>query len=106
MFKRFFAESQVKDEDLLGRWEFEKSEPAGSGFEGSAMEFEGNGKLTYASPTEGGTGLMVLTWRIEDAFLVTDQPSAPQENRTKFAFEGTDRLRLEYSGVTSWYARI
>ena len=31
---------------------------------------------------------MLLTWRIDGEELVTDQPSAPNEERTRFRFEG------------------
>jgi hypothetical protein len=36
---------------------------------------------------------------------VTNQPSAPQEERTAFSLEGHDRLLLDYGGAKASFTR-
>jgi hypothetical protein len=48
----------------------------------------------------------VLTYRVEDDLLITDQPSSPREERTRFWFSPDGRLVLDYEGVQARYVRV
>jgi len=73
--------------------------------EGVSMEFTGNGELIYALHQEDKVQLMSLTYRVSNAYLITDQPSSRREERTRFRFESDDVLVLEYEGAESWFQR-
>ena len=48
---------------------------------------------------------MVLTFLVEKGILITDQPSAPRQERTPFKFDGSGRLCLENEGHPVYYVR-
>jgi hypothetical protein len=48
---------------------------------------------------------MFLTYRVVGDELVTDQPSAPREERTQFRFTQDVRLVLTFGGVQSTFRR-
>ena len=77
---------------LLGKWMGRfNGEPI-------AMEFHKGGRLAYvALSPRGPTQIMRLTWRVEGDDLITDQPSHPDEQRTKFSVSG-DVLSLTLAG--------
>jgi hypothetical protein len=45
-----------------------------------------------------------MTYRVEGDVIVTNQPSAPHEERTRFKRDGDD-LVLEFGGVASRFSR-
>jgi hypothetical protein len=49
---------------------------------------------------------MRLVYRVDGDELITDQPSAPGEHRTKFSFDDGGRLILEDEGETSRFVRV
>ncbi len=49
---------------------------------------------------------MNLLFRVDGDHLVTNQPSQPQEERTKFSFDAEGNLILDYDGNKSWFARL
>ena len=51
--------------------------------------------------------IMHLTYRVEGAWLVTDQPSSPQEQRSEFFFtrEGQLAVKNESTDPPTLYAR-
>jgi len=46
-----------------------------------------------------------LTYRVEGQMVVTNQPSAPREERTRFRLTPQGKLILEFGGVESQYVR-
>jgi hypothetical protein len=49
--------------------------------------------------------VMLLTWRIEGETLVTNQPSAPREERTAYILPDDRTLILSFGGQKSRYVR-
>ncbi len=47
---------------------------------------------------------MRMTWRTDGGHLVTDQPSAPREERTRYEVEG-NQLVLRFGGFESRWLR-
>ena len=83
---------------LLGKWYGKvNAEPV-------AIEFRDGGQMAYAVVAGDKTQTMRMTYRVDGAFLVTDQPSAPKEERTSFHFDGDD-LILEFGGVATRFTR-
>jgi hypothetical protein len=69
------------------------------------MEFKADGQLIYAIDAGAKWQIMRLTFRIDGSTLVTNQPSAPKEERTAFAFDGKDQLVLDYGGAKASFTR-
>jgi hypothetical protein len=99
LFKRTRDEARPSSpHDLLGKW---YGRVAG---EPAALEFRPDGRMAYVVTSGGKQRTMLLSWRTEDDWLITDQPSAPREERTRFRFEGP-RLVLAFGGVESRFDR-
>jgi hypothetical protein len=71
----------------------------------SRLDFSPNGGLTYTVHTEGKRQVMLLTYRVEGEVLITDQPSDPKEERTKFKIRSDGTLVLLYEHRPSTYVR-
>jgi hypothetical protein len=69
------------------------------------MEFKPDGQLIYAIDAGGKWQIMRLTFRLDGSTIVTNQPSAPSEERTAFALEGNDKLILDYGGAKALFIR-
>jgi hypothetical protein len=64
-------------------------------------EFLEDGRLAYAILTPKGTKMMRMTYRVEGDILITDQPSHPREERTRFGWDESGALILEFGGMKS-----
>lgn len=91
--------------ELLGRWQLSQADPALGLDPGAVAEFTADGRLTYTIPTGDRDQIILLTYRVEGATLVTDQPSAPREERTAFSLSG-DELRLDHGGAVARFERV
>jgi hypothetical protein len=69
------------------------------------MSFEANGSLTYAVRTQDKKEIILLGYRVDGDQLITDQPSAPREERTQFAFTSDGRLELTYGEIRTYFVR-
>lgn len=94
--------------ELIGCWEVDPSDAgAFREFGRTTMEFREDGSLTYKIITdEGKHQVMFLTFIVEGDMIVTNQPSHPREDRTRFAFAGDDELRLTQGSTTVVYRRV
>jgi len=73
------------------------------------LEFEEEGRLAYTIHLPKKKQIMHLTYRVEGSWLVTDQPSHPQEERSEFFFTSDGRLALKHPGTSlppSLYVRV
>jgi hypothetical protein len=88
---------------LIGRWR--QIEPSNDAEE-VTMSFGLNGELVYTIDTEEKTQFINLVFEISEDTLITDQPSAPQKEYTKFYFESDNLLVLDYDGDQTKFQRI
>jgi hypothetical protein len=93
-------------EKLIGCWHLVRSDGEIDAGDEVEMEFYPNGQLTYAIAEGENWQLSLLTYKIVGDLIITNQPSAPSEERTKFAFEPDGKLRLESDGSRTWFAPI
>jgi hypothetical protein len=74
--------------------------------EGVEMRFSPDGKLTYAIQQARSRQIMNLAYEVQGSDIVSNQPSAPAENRTRYAIDKQGHLVLEFAGSRSWYRRL
>jgi hypothetical protein len=79
------------NEKLLGRW-YGKLDG-----DSMAVEFAPDGRLACVILHGDRRQTIMLTYRLEGKYLITDQPSHPREERTKVEFVGDD-IVLEFQG--------
>jgi hypothetical protein len=104
-FDRFRrAPRSTRSADLLGCWQLVRSEPEADG-KGVEMEFRPDGELQYRIDAGDRWQIMRLTYRVEGDVIVTDQPSAPREERTRFTLLDDGSLLLKLRGSRTWYRR-
>jgi len=49
---------------------------------------------------------MNLTYQVSGNILITDQPSYPKVEQTKFSFDPNGQLVLRYPGAKAWFERV
>ena len=92
---------------IIGRWTRDPDDPKAIATYGDvSLDFSRNGALTYTIHAGGKRQIMLLTYRIDGDVLVTDQPSAPKEERTKFRITAEGKLVLEHEDRPSTYVRV
>ena len=91
-----------KDDRLIGKWR----KQAAAGEEPQFMRFYADGLLVYIFNTKGKNQLIFLNWKTDDGVIVTDQPSHPKEERTRYEFLLDNRLKMTHAqeGVSYWAA--
>ena len=89
---------------LHGRWILVQADGDLDIGDGVEMEFQPNGGLTYSINAGDKVQIMKLTYRVEGNQIISNQPSAPNEEKTTFRFEG-EQLVLESDGSRSWFKR-
>lgn len=69
-----------------------------------AMEFLPDGRLAMVFLQGQRRQTIRLSYRVEGGELVTDQPSEPREQRSRFSFVGSD-LVLDFDGEKTRLSR-
>ena len=91
---------------LLGLWVVHPEDKAAIRQLGQvSMKFEKNGRLTYTIHEKEKDQVIQLTYFVDDSHVVTNQPSHPAEERTRFDFDANGDLQLEVEGRWSRYCR-
>jgi hypothetical protein len=107
LFSIFKRRERGDDPRLHGQWQLVRSEdPTMEVGEGVEMQFSPDGKLTYTIKQSGSRQIMNLTYQVQGSEIVSNQPSAPAENRTRYAIDEQGQLVLESDGSRSWYRRL
>jgi hypothetical protein len=70
------------------------------------MAFGLNGELVYSIDTQEKMQIINLVYKVSGNTLITDQPSAPQKEYTKFYFEADGLLVLDYDGEKPKFQRV
>ena len=91
---------------LIGRWHTDPADITSLREYGSvSLNFTADGRLIYTIRSEGKDQIVLLTYRVENQTLVTDQPSEPGEERTAFSLTPEGKLIMFYEGHQSIYVR-
>ena len=88
------------DADLIGRWR-----EVGPENEASTMVFTEDGELIYSIHSGDRTEIINLVYEVSGDQLITDQPSSPRKEISKFYFEPNGILVIDYQGEKTRFMR-
>ena len=101
------TDSHVNSNALIGRWTSDPDDTDSlSEFGRSTLVFGPDCKLVYIMHGEKKDDIVLLIYRVEAGIIITNQPSAPQEERTAFRITPEGALVLEFGGIPSRYLRM
>jgi hypothetical protein len=69
------------------------------------MEFSADGNLTHMLHAENENRVMLLTYRVDDGTIISNQPSNPREERTQFEITPDGKLVLVNNGIRTRYIK-
>jgi len=98
-------DSTQSHQRLLGEWRLIKGDDLENG-DGVSVKFLPKGKLIYIIELKDRKQIINLSFRVDGKYLVTDQPFAHKEEKTKFSFDAKGNLVLQYGGKRSWFVRV
>jgi hypothetical protein len=91
---------------LLGKWRSDPADEKAIELYGDvSLEFTERGELLYTVHAPDKDQVILLKYRLENGALITDQPSGPREERTRYFFDPDGKLRLCLGGKESIYIR-
>jgi hypothetical protein len=93
--------------ELVGTWRSDPSDVAGIRKYGAiTLQFLADGTLVYTVRESGKASMACLTYRTEPGFLITDQPSKPRLERTKYHIGEDGVLVLESGDQKTRYVKV
>ena len=101
---KLFGLGKDARQKLEGRWVLDPSDTDAVAAFGKASAEFANGRLVYEVEEDGKLQIMLMTYRVEGQTLITDQPSHPRPERTRYSLGG-DTLTLEFGGLTGRFIR-
>jgi hypothetical protein len=102
LFGSLFARKRRASNALLGCWHLI---PDSQSDEAAEADFRDDGTLHYSVLSGTRWRIMKLTYRIDGDVIVSNQPSAPAEQRSRFSVALDGTLTLEFGGVQSRFRR-
>lgn len=85
--------------ELVGRWVVSRNDASTLSALGDVqIEFDANGKMDYFINEGDKTQSINMTYRIDGEFIISDQPSHPRPERTKFVLARENVLELWLGG--------
>lgn len=91
--------------NFVGIWKIDEADGRARAELGDVLlEFDEAGRLTYVIRGKESDQVIKLRYRVDGDTIVTDQPSAPQTERTSFSFDGRT-LTLSFGGVPYRFIR-
>jgi hypothetical protein len=90
---------------LVGRWRLVHTEGPAN-FEHVTMDFRPDGSLQYSIELPDRLQVMNLTYSVSEGVIISNQLSAPGEERTRFSLGADGRLELDHGATRSWYERV
>jgi hypothetical protein len=92
---------------LLGTWVVDTRDRRALDELGDVLlEFHDDGQLTYTIRDGTREQLIVMRYRLDGATIVTDQPSAPNVERTAWSLSSDEVLTLRFDGVPYRFRRL
>lgn len=73
--------------------------------EPAELDFRADGALYYSIDAGNRWQVMKLVWRVQGGVIISDQPSAPREERTSFSFDEEGLLVAVFQGQSCWFRK-
>jgi hypothetical protein len=97
---------EKEDNRLIGEWVIDLHDSnAVKKYGVVSMQFTEDGRLIYRNHLVGETKISLLSYRVQGDMLITNQPSMPREEVTKFEITNEGHLILHYGQSKSRYIR-
>ncbi len=94
------------DETLIGEWITDPSDLESLREYGQvSLRFTPSGELLYTIHGPDKDEVIILTYQVKRGVLVTDQPSTPRRDRTRYELTPDGKLVLYYGGSRTSYIR-
>ncbi|MBE7448007.1 MAG: hypothetical protein HS111_03700 [Kofleriaceae bacterium] len=91
---------------LVGSWMVDpEDDVALARFGNVVIRFAADGALTYTIRGDGKDQIVLLRYRVEGDELISNQPSAPRQERTRFRLASDGRLVLQNEGFSATFVR-
>ncbi|MEO8549892.1 MAG: hypothetical protein ABI678_07955 [Kofleriaceae bacterium] len=90
---------------LIGTWMLDPAEPCAVAPPGELQATITRNEFVYSSFQQGGVQRIQLTYRVDGGDVITDQPSAPKEQRSPISFGEDGRLFLRDLGGPTIFVR-
>jgi hypothetical protein len=98
--------NEIMTVNLIGTWVVDKSDiRALSELGDVSMAFGQDGSLNYVVRLQDRKQIIKLQYRVDGDVIVTDQPSAPNVERTAFSLSDDEVLTLSFGGVPYRFIR-
>jgi hypothetical protein len=88
--------------ELIGCWHLERDDGQTPQTE---IQFCSDGRLLYSTLEGDRWQIIRLTWRVEGDMIISDQPSAPREERTFYELSPDGTLTLTNDGKQTRYRK-
>jgi hypothetical protein len=100
------TQSQNMSETLIGIWNSDMNHEATKNSIGNVtITFTKDGSFTYDIYEGDKLQRMNMTYHVVGDVIISDQPSHPNEQKTKYKLETNDKLILEFEGVATVFKR-
>ena len=103
LFKK--KKNKVADSDVCGKWVLMKDNLSYGKAGCVSMIFNSNGRLDYCIEDNENISVICLSYFIEGDEIITDQPSSPKQERTRFVINSDGVLILDKQGERSLFKR-
>ncbi len=91
---------------LVGCWQLVSADASLPPSDRVEMEFKPSGELIYAVLEKDRWSIMLLTYRVDGKHIISNQPSAPREERTEFSLASDGSLSLTLGGTSAGFKRV
>lgn len=94
------------DSTITGIWNSDQSDELTKNSIGKVtMTFTEDGQLIYDIDTGSKLQRMNMVYKVSGDIIISDQPSHPQEQRTKFNIDNNNKLTMEFDGQKTVFVR-
>ncbi|CAN5467566.1 hypothetical protein BH09BAC6_BH09BAC6_07700 [soil metagenome] len=91
--------------ELIGIWRIDQDDKITQELYGPIIiEFKDDGILVYTIISEEKKQVIIMTYEIQGNNIITDQPSSPKKEMTKFK-KLNNKLILEFGGIKSVFIK-
>lgn len=106
LLTRLFGQRDI-DGRLFGKWTTDKNDKQTVDLLGDViMTFTAKGELIYEIKEDDRLQIINMIFWTEDNYIISDQPTHPKKEKTKYSFGTADSLILELEGQATRFIKI